>query len=216
MPIIQPDEQSAATLPRIQQTNSPLQAYQTQTAGMTSAHKRNVVPTLSSARCGARTRSGGFVDRPQWVERYVVACTVMRRGPAYHLEIKRTQPRSFYPRAKGRTSAGPGAIAAVAQAARRYYEVNAPKKMWPLGSFCSLPHGYNFGVKAHPMRAEITSPLGQITRRRGAKRSVLPRDAVGNILAGRSLGGDEISILESRIRQQSQPLRRSGARCTQT
>jgi hypothetical protein len=31
---------------------------------MTSAHKRNVVPMLSSTRCGARTRSGGFCRSP--------------------------------------------------------------------------------------------------------------------------------------------------------
>ena len=31
---------------------------------MTSTHKRNVVPMLSSARCGARTRSGGSCRSP--------------------------------------------------------------------------------------------------------------------------------------------------------
>ena len=31
---------------------------------MTSAHKRNVVPMLSSTRCGARTRSGGSCRSP--------------------------------------------------------------------------------------------------------------------------------------------------------
>ena len=31
---------------------------------MTSAHKRNTGPMLSSPRCGARTRSGGFCRSP--------------------------------------------------------------------------------------------------------------------------------------------------------
>jgi hypothetical protein len=46
----------------------------------------------------------------------------------------------------------------------------------------------------------------QTRRQDTQRRTVLPRGAVGNILAEQSLGGDEISILEARIRHQNRSL----------
>ena len=65
---------------------------------MTSVHKRNTGPMLSSLRCGAKTVPVDPAGHPLSAVRSDVACTVVRRGQAHHAAIQNALKHGLYTR----------------------------------------------------------------------------------------------------------------------